>query len=88
MGTNSVCIGRCKHLERDTRFSQCMNIYEKNAYCRHCKVYFLKDKYLKKEGRPKCPCCKGQARMGASASAKNKTRRRRLQFPNSRKIYM
>jgi hypothetical protein len=88
MGTNSVCIGRCKHLERDTRFSQGMNIYEKNAYCRHCKVYFLKDKYLKKEGRPRCPCCRGQVRMGASASAKNKTRRRRLQFPNSRKIYM
>ncbi len=79
MGTNSVCIGRCNNLDRDTQFSQGMNIYEKNAFCRHCNVFFLKT-YLtpnKNGAKVMCPCCHVNARITPSSSAKNRTKQRR-----------
>ena len=75
MATHSYCIGRCKDFKSNLRHSQGENIYDENAYCRHCRKYFLKS--LLGEGRAKCPCCKGQARISPSTSAKNRTRKRR-----------
>ena len=76
MGTHSYCIGRCKDFKSNLRHSQGENIYDENAYCRHCRKYFLKS-LLPLCGRAKCPCCGGQVRLGASTSAKNRTKKRR-----------
>ena len=42
MATHSYCIGRCKDFKSNLRHSQGENIYDENAYCRHCRKYFLK----------------------------------------------
>ena len=75
MATHSNCVGACYNLPCELKHQSGENIYIKNAYCRHCRKYFLKS--LLGEGRAKCPCCKGQARISPSTSAKNRTRKRR-----------
>ncbi len=76
MATHSICNGICVNLPCELRHQSGENIYIKNAYCRHCKKFFLKS--LLPEGKKaRCPCCNGQARVGPSSSARNKTRKNR-----------
>ena len=76
MATHSNCVGACYNLPCELKHQSGENIYIKNAYCRHCRKYFLKS-LLPLCGRVKCPCCGGQVRLGASTSAKNRTKKRR-----------
>ena len=76
MATHSISNGICVNLPCQLRHQSGENIYIKNAYCRHCRKFFLKS--LLPEGkRAMCPCCKGQVRLTPSTSAKNRTRRNR-----------
>ena len=76
MATHSNCVGACYNLPCELKHQSGENIYIKNAYCRHCRKYFLKS-LLPLCGRVKCPCCGGHVRLGASTSAKNRTKKRR-----------
>ena len=75
----SLYKGICDRLDKNMRHSQGEDIYKKNAFCRHCNVFFLKT-YLtpnKNGAKVMCPCCHVNARITPSSSAKNRTKQRR-----------
>lgn len=73
------CNNLCSRYPSKLRNGQGDNIYEKNAYCRRCSKFMLKEflHETKNGAKMLCPCCHGFARTTPSTSSRNRTRKNR-----------
>lgn len=76
---NCTCSNYCSKYPKSMNHMHGENVYDKNAYCRNCRRYFLKTLLIKNSigGKVLCPCCRGKARQRPTTSARNRTIRRR-----------
>ena len=73
------CNNLCSRYTSKLRNGKGENIYEKNAYCRRCSKFMLKEFLHETKNGAKilCPCCHGFARLTPSTSSRNRTLKNR-----------